>query len=392
MRGFNQGVQKVDVFITDVASFLPGEPVENDRMEEILGMINLVPSRTRKIILRNNGIKQRHYAIDPETGELTHTNSELTAEAVRRLRPYEGFEPDHIECLCCGTSSPDQIMPGHGLMVHGELGIGPCEVMTSSGICLSGITALKYAYMNVALGLTQNAVATGSELASSFIRAAFCNLPSRESVSALENRHELAFEADFLRWMLSDGAGAVYLTNSPPRNRLSFRVEWIDILSHAGSLETCMYAGAVKDENGKLRGWRHFSSLDDAVREKAFLIKQDARLLNEEIIRTAVDRSLLPIVEKHGLEPEDIDWFLPHYSSEYFRPRLCEQMERMGFGIPEEKWFTNLTYKGNTGAAAIFIILDEFFRSKRMKKGNRILCFIPESGRFSIGYMMLTVV
>jgi len=382
----------VDVYITDVASYLPNEPIGNDRIEEVLGLINQVPSRTRKIILRNNGIRCRYYAIDPETGNLTHTNAELTAEAVRRLKPYDSFELDHIECLCCGTSSPDQIMPGHGLMVHGELGCAPCEVMTSSGICLSGITALKYGCMSVATGFTQNAVATGSELASSFIRASMCESVSRESCEALERRHELSFEADFLRCMLSDGAGAVFLTNTPSENAHSLRVEWIEIMSHASVLPTCMYAGAVKDEKGELIGWRQFPSLYDAVDKKAFLIKQDARLLNEEIIKTSVERTLLPVAEKYGIKPSEIDWFLPHYSSEYFRPRLYDYMAAKGFEIPEEKWFSNLTNKGNTGAAAIFIILDEFFRSGKIKKGDRILCFIPESGRFSIGYMMLTVV
>ena len=77
------------------------------------------------------------------------------------LKPYEGFSLNDIECLCCGTATPDQLMPGHGLMVHGELKSGPCEVVSTAGVCISGMTSLKYAYMNVALGLSKNAVASG---------------------------------------------------------------------------------------------------------------------------------------------------------------------------------------------------------------------------------------
>jgi 3-oxoacyl-[acyl-carrier-protein] synthase-3 len=67
-------------------------------------------------------------------------------------------------------------------------------------------------------------------------------------------------------------------------------------------------------------------------------------------------------------------------------------MEAIGFSIPPGRWFSNLTSKGNTGSASIFIILEELFHSGRLRKGERLLCMIPESGRFSMAYMLLTVV
>ena len=41
-----------DVYINRVAAFLPNEPVTNDQMEQVLGMIGNTPSRVRKMILR----------------------------------------------------------------------------------------------------------------------------------------------------------------------------------------------------------------------------------------------------------------------------------------------------------------------------------------------------
>ena len=55
-----------------------------------------------------------------------------------------------------------------------------------------------------------------------------------------------------------------------------------------------------------------------------------------------------------------------------------------------DRWFSNLHEKGNTGSASIFIILDELFRSGRLRKGDRLLLFVPESGRFSMCYALLT--
>ena len=55
-------------------------------MEDILGKIGGRPSRARKLILRSNKIKSRYYAIDPKTGKASHSNTELTAEAIRNLQ------------------------------------------------------------------------------------------------------------------------------------------------------------------------------------------------------------------------------------------------------------------------------------------------------------------
>ena len=381
----------MDVFINDIAAFLPNAPVTNAEIEDVLGKINDIPSRTKKIMLRNNKIETRHYAIDRSTGRLTHTNARLTAEAVRRLKPYENFALADIECMSCGTTTPDLLFPGHALMVLGELGLTECEAVTTSGICICGMTALKFAFMNVATGCTQNAVATGSDLASSYSRAAFFT-PGAVPDIDLEEKPIRAFDAEFLRWMLSDGAGAVFLSGNKNPDRRSLRIDWIENISYAGELDTCMYAGGLKREDGSMIGWRETELIDPGAEAYKFLIKQDTKLLAREIVRTAKHRALARVVQKHNLRPEDIDWYLPHYSSGYFRDKFYNGMKDINFEIPYEKWFTNLTTKGNTGSASIFIIMEELFHSGRLKEGQKLLCFIPESGRFSHCYMMLTVV
>jgi 3-oxoacyl-[acyl-carrier-protein] synthase-3 len=70
-----------EVYINNTSSFFPNEPVSNDEMEEYLGYINDTPSRSKAIVLRNNGIKNRFYALTKE-GTSTHTNAQMTALAV----------------------------------------------------------------------------------------------------------------------------------------------------------------------------------------------------------------------------------------------------------------------------------------------------------------------
>ncbi|MEN6318040.1 MAG: beta-ketoacyl-ACP synthase III [Syntrophaceae bacterium] len=380
----------MSVYINDVSAFLPNEPIDNDQIENVIGRIHNLPSRMKKRILDNNKIEKRYYAIDPVTGKLTHTNAQLTAEAVRKLKPYEGFTIYDIQCLCCGTSMADVIVPGHGLMVHGELGIPPCEVISTAGICLCGIAAFKYAYMNVAMGFSDNAVATGSELASSLIRSKF--FEHLQSDLEIKRNPVLPFDSDFLRWMLSDAAGAVFMSLKKNTDRVSLRIDWIEHVSYAGQYEVCMYAGALKNDDGSVTGWRGLESLKDALDNNYFALKQDMTILNEEIVKVAIDMALAQTIQKRNLEPEDVDWYLPHYSSYFFRDKIYQAMETIGFTIPYEKWFTNLAYKGNTGSASIYVMLEELFHSGKLKEGQKILCFIPESGRFSMAYMLLTVV
>ena len=373
-------------YITGTSAFLPNAPVDNEAIENVLGMIAGKPSRARRVVLRNNGIRERYYALDPATGQTTHTNARLTAEAIRGLG-----ENQNIDCLVTGTSTPDQLMPNHGVMVHGELGIPACEVVSTAGICVAGVTAHKYAYMAVCCGSAKTAVATGSELVSPLLQARNFAAESEHRVAELEANPEIAFEKDFLRWMLSDGAGAFLLQDAPRREGLSLRIDWIDILSQADSMEVCMLAGGEKQADGSLKGWQAFPPSEWASRS-VFAIKQDVRLLNENVAYQTVGKSLIKAMTTRGLRPDAVEWFLPHMSSEYFRKPTADCMATVGFPVAQEKWFTNLHSKGNTGSASIYIMIDELLKSGRLKAGDRLLCFIPESGRFTGSLMHLTAV
>ncbi len=379
-----------DVFITRTAAFLPLDPVDNDHMEAALGQAGERHSRTRKITLRSNGIKARHYVTDPQTGEVRYTNASLTAAAVCALAG-DGFRVEDIACLSCGTSVPDQILPGHGVMVHGELGGAPCEVLTTAGVCAAGATALKYAWLAVRSGEFPNAVATGSEAVSLTLRGTRYAAETAQRAEELESHPELAFEKDFLRWMLSDAAGALLLQDKPATSGPSLRIDWIDIASYAHEMPACMYAGAEKNPDGSLTGWARFSH-EEIGRQSILAIKQDVKLLNAKIIEYCLDKPLGAIKARRGLKAEEIDWFLPHMSSEYFRQPIAAGLARIGLPIPAERWFTNLATRGNTGSASFFLMLDELLRSGRLQRGQRLLCLVPESGRFTSAYLHFTVV
>ena len=375
----------IDVFLTRTASFLPLEPVGNDEMEAVLGMVGSKPSKARRIVLRNNGIQHRHYALDRVTGQPVMTNAQMAAEAVRGLGDI-----GKVDSLATATSRPDQLMPGHGVMVHGELGWPSLEVLSLSGICVAGAAAFKHAWLAVRAGDAQRAVAVASELASVALHARNFEAEVEHKVKELEERPEIAFEKDFLRWMLSDGSGAVLL-ETKPNGPLSLKVDWVELFSAAHELPACMYSGAEKNDDTTLTGWQQFTSQECAARS-VLAVKQDVKLLNENVIRATLTNPLRELVKKHNLAAQKIDWFLPHYSSKYIAEPVAAGVAEAGLNIPRENWFTNLFEIGNTGSASPYIMLDELFHSGRIKKGHKLLMYIPESGRFSSGFIFMEAV
>jgi 3-oxoacyl-[acyl-carrier-protein] synthase-3 len=374
-----------DVYITKAAKCLPNEAVSNDEMEDYLGLINETASKARRLILRNNKIVTRYYALD-KNGKSTHNNAELTNNAIQGL--FDGrFTAQDVELLSCGTTTPDVLVPSHASMVHGLLKNKSLELNSSSGVCCAGMNALKFGYLSIKSGSTQNAVCAGSEKLSTWMLSEkFEN--EVVNLKNLEEQPILAFKKDFLRWMLSDGAGAFLLENKPSGS-ISLKIEWMEAFSYAYELETCMYAGGDKLENGEIKPWNDYHP-KEWLTESLFAFKQDVKLLDEFILVKGA-QSMGDALAKNNISADEIDFFLPHVSSHYFVDGLSKSLAEKGMVIPMEKWFMNLAHVGNVGAASIYLALEELMGSGKLKKGNKILLSVPESGRFSYAYAYLTV-
>ncbi len=377
-----------EVYITRTAHFFPNNPISNDEMEEYMGLINEQGSKSRRIVLRNNKITNRFYAIDKQ-GNPTHTNAEMASLAIRALCNQSDKELKEIDLLSCGTSSPDQLMPSHGVMVHGWLPeTNNIEVVSPSGVCCAGMHALKYAYMSLKLGQATKAIASGSERLSTSLHADKFELEVKK-MGELEENPYLAFEKDFLRWMLSDGSAAFLLETKKSENGASLRIEWIEGYSFANEVEACMYMGADKLEDGTLKSYQEYAP-QDLLDGSIMSIKQDVKLLGENIVKLGFNKLKIAL-DKHGISADNITYFLPHMSSYFFEDKMYEEMARIGMEIPKEKWFTNLATKGNVGAASIYMMVDELFNSGKLKTGDKILLAVPESSRFSYVFSYLTV-
>jgi 3-oxoacyl-[acyl-carrier-protein] synthase III len=368
----------MNAYVTSTGAFLPGPPIGNDEIEAVLGLVDGRRSRLKARILKANGIQTRHYAID-RSHRTTHSNEDLAVQAAEACLRDASLPARQIGLLSCATTQGDLVIPGFGSMVQARLGMPEVELHTAHGICSSSVMALRAAVNTLRLGEQSSALVVVSELASRLFK--------HTRYEAAGGHGAIDFNAEFLRWMLSDGAGA-WLLETRPRGRC-LRVDWIRSYSHADALPLCMSIGRPTDA-ADTRSWQDYATYAEAEAAGALLIRQDVRLL-EHIVKLGVDGALRLIAEGL-LDVRRLDHLLCHYSSHHFRSRIFELLEMCGASVPYEKWFTNLYTRGNTGCASIMIMLDEFLREGRAQPGQTILCMVPESGRFNVAYVHLTMV
>ena len=366
-------------WITGVGAFLPGEPIGNDRMEDHLGRIAGKDSLFGKKALRWNGVERRHYAMAPD-GTVAHTNADMSAQAVRQALERAGLDVSDLGMLAAAATQGDYLVPGHAAAVHAALGAGPIEIASFQSVCGSSLMAAKAAWLSVRAGEHDVASACAGEFASRWFRPSFY-----EGTSLVDAKGRLKPEADYLRFTLSDGAGAIVVE---PRSRPgALRIEWIDIVSLADRFDPCMWAGAsLETRDDPTTAWSH-AGPRAAHAAGAIALLQDFELL-KRVIRAWVG-VYLKKVDAGRIVPAEIDWALVHDSARSLHVELVGLLEDTAGMIPEEKWFSVLRDKGNVGSASIWLMLDALLATGQVQSGQRILCVVPESGRALVGFMML---
>lgn len=365
-----------NVYINSAGFYLPGSGVSNHEMDQFIAPINRVSRRIKERVLTENGIKNRYYAIDAE-GKTLISHADMAAQAIKICLSKANRHIHDVGLLAVGSSGGDVLIPGFANMVHGALGAPPMETLSSQGVCCAGVMALKYAAQAIELGEHQHAIVAAAEMPSRLFKH------TRFSPQG----YDVDFDAHFLRWMLSDGAGALLLNQgSSVQKGVRLKLKWIHQKSFSGDYPVCMQLGLTPDRE---QSFLDFPSSSSAEGAGALALRQDIRLL-PHLFDVSI-HEYVKLVREGWLKSDEIDHFLCHYSSERFLPIVESLLDKAGLSIPRERWYSNLVTRGNTGAASIFIMLAEFLDTHELVPGEKIFCFIPESGRISAAYMLLEV-
>jgi 3-oxoacyl-[acyl-carrier-protein] synthase III len=356
-------------YITSTGSYLPGEPISNEGMQEYLGRV-IGEGRVRQKILKANGIETRHYALDKKQN-VTHSLYEIAAEAVKNCILEEENLPQ-IGYLSAGTTHAPLLAPGVSSLLHDQLSKDKVishslEINSNSGICSSGAQAIVNATRAVKSGDAGAAICVGVEQSSIGLRSKAFRTRYDIPTILRNVRSSKWFMSVFLRFMLSDGAGAFLLEPQPREHGISIKINWTYSRSFANEAPLCMQIDGT-----------------------TMILSQDIKILAKymaPLSKKAVEGALC----EHGESLDSYTMVLPHLSSYYFEPAVRKTIARLSPNREVPYW-TNLRTAGNTGAASIFIMLDEYLKTQPVAAGDRILLFVPESGQFNYVLISLTVV
>jgi 3-oxoacyl-[acyl-carrier-protein] synthase-3 len=357
------------VRIIGTGSHLPGAPIPSDRIEEILGPLDDAPRKVRSFVanlgkrmLDRGGVETRHFAVDPETRDMTHTFSSLAEVAALQALDMAGIEARQVDLIIISCPSYDQSTPPTSALLQERLGILSCAEMEVHSNCSGVGKSMQIAYDALRCGRYDTALVCYSQLSSIYLRSCYFNQSRIDKVHAA------------LRWILADGAGAVLLqgvNNGTQGHRIiDTYVESVG----AGKPAAMTAGGAAADlmkashqipqlyENGRHHLWQDFTAVNDNA----------APLLLEGIAR---------FVERLGLDSSAIDHYVVSIpTTKLYEDHIPKFLERLG--ITEEQIKFRSRKIGYVGGAATLVQLDEMVRSGELQQGQTAIVHAVESSKW----------
>jgi 3-oxoacyl-[acyl-carrier-protein] synthase-3 len=360
------------VYIAGTGSFLPGPPVPNDRLESLLGPLDRAPPRVKSFLttlgprfLERSGVESRHLAIDPETGDLTHTFAGLAEPACRAAMTAAGVQPDEVELLIISCPSYDQSTPPTSTLLQERLGIQTCAEMEIHSNCSGVGKAVQTAYDALRTGRYRHALVCYSQLSSVYLRHCYFNQEKMDKVNAA------------LRWILADGAGALLLKAAGPGEKgheiLGTFVESVGAGRRAGMTAGGAVADLMKADRqipelyaeGRHHLWQDFTAVNDNA----------GPLLLE---------GLLKITRQLKIEPGKVDHYIVSIPTrQLYDEQLPSFMDKLS--ITKDRIQFRSGKLGYTGGAATLVQLDAMVRGGEIKPGQLLAIHAVESSKWMTG-------
>lgn len=361
------------VHIVGTGSFLPGHPIPNDRLESVLGSLDGAPPKVQSFVtnlgprmLERSGIRTRHFAIDPETGDLTHTFASLAEVAARNALQMAGMVPSDVELLVISCPSYDQSTPPTSATLQERLGIACCAEMEIHSNCSGVGKAAQVAFDALRNGRYRTAVVCYAQLSSVYLRSCYFNQSKIDKVHAA------------LRWILADGSGALVLKASDNSDDKGHRMIDTFVESVGGGRQAGMKAGgAVADllnakcqipelyAEGKHHLWQDFTAVNDYA----------APLLLEGLHR---------FTTRLGIDSSTVNHYVVSIPSlKLYEDHIPAFLDKLG--ITRDQIAFRCARVGYVGGAATLVHLDQMARSGELQPGQLVVVHAVESSKWMTG-------
>lgn len=351
-------------------SFLPGPPVTVDEVESRLGRLDDAPEDVKRFasgagrrLAEHSGVRLRHFAIDPDTGELTHDFAGLAREACVRALAQAEMAPGEVDLLVVSMPGVDDFTPPTSASLQAELGIERCTEIAVHSNCSGVGKAVQVALDAIRVGRCRTALVAYSQLSSVFLRSAWLTQPAMTRSQAL------------MRWILSDGSGAMVLRVAEDPEEPGHEVVEAHAMSIGGALPPAMTCGLGARAMRTQR-----IGLGALVARGLHHLDQDFAAVSE-FSATRLEALLLAFADVLGLEHGDLD----HYVLSIPTVKLYEDARRKIGYLDWDRCPFRCSTSGYCGGASILVHLDEMTRAGQVKPGERVMCYSVESSKWMGG-------
>lgn len=323
----------INAAITAVQGYVPPDILSNADLEKMV-------DTTDEWIRSRTGIEERHILRTPGAG-----TSDMAAECVKGLLAKRGIQPEDIDLVIVATVTPDHPFPATANIVCDKCGIKNAWSFDISAACSGFLYALSVGSQFIQTGKYQKVIIIGADKMSSII-----DYTDRSTCV-----------------IFGDGAGAVLL--EPTAESVGIKDA---ILKSDGAGRAFLHQKA----GGSVKPASH-----ESVENKEHFVFQDGQPVFKAAVTGMADVSA-EIMEKNGLQPDDVAWLVPHQAN----LRIIDATARR-MGLGQEKVMINIQRYGNTTAGTIPLCLWDW--EKQLRKGDNLI-LAAFGGGFTWGAVYLT--
>ncbi|MCD4835180.1 MAG: 3-oxoacyl-ACP synthase III family protein [Bacteroidales bacterium] len=365
---------EIYVKLTGTGSYLPGNPITIDEVDNYLGELTEAPKKIQKWLHRMKNLMKEmlevdyyHFAIDPETREFTDDNITMSVKAARQAIEKAGIKAEDIDLIVYGSAHQDQ-MPTASVWIQEALGIEQCGEMSIHANCTSAYKALLIAGDFIKSGRYRNALVLSSSMSSSELRAEYYNQP-------IVKKEEL-----FLRYFLSDGAGALVLQAADEKKDGLF-VEHTYMESVGGKKPSAMLnkrpAYWMNPKKEFELGYHHLAQMFNEQLRTHFHDEDGSVFL----------KGLKRMLNKYPINLSELKYFQVNFPSKHISELIMDECDELG--IPRDTLYTKMATMGYVGPPMAFISIDKIVREENLIHNDLILSFVTEVSKFmQAGYAL----
>ena len=319
--------------IVGVGAYAPERVMTNQELEKLV-------DTSDEWIIQRTGIRERRIVADNEA------TSDLALRAARQALERAAVSPDEIDLIVVGTTTGDMLFPTTGNILQHQLGCRNAGSMDVYAACSGSVYSLSVGAQYVQTGKYRTVLCVGAECLS--------------RITDYTDRGTCI--------LLADAAGAVVLRATD---------------GEAGIIDTDLYSDG---RYGDLLMQPAGGSRHPATRETVDSRMHFARMKGNEVFKVAVRMfgdCAQRILERNGVKATDLDLFVPHQAN----LRIIEAAVKR-LGLPMDRVFVNVDRYGNTGAASVYVALEEAWATKRLRPGDLVL-LAAFGGGFTWGAALL---